>query len=414
MRILLIVVYYPPIPNAAGYLMRDLAQEFSRNGHDVRVLTPSALIAQEIEIKDEDGIEVVRARLGEMKNVNRVIRLWRESRISETIWRRARVYLTSQPCDLIVYYSPTIFFGRIVKKLKAHWNCPAYLVLRDIFPQWAVEAGILRNGSLLYKYLRRREIEQYDTADVIGVEAAGNLEYFKRKIGGHMYNAEVLHNWTSRKREGPASGTWRLRFGLGGKCVFMYGGNLGVAQDLDNIIRLAANVRECKNIFILLVGEGSEVERLKREIDRLELSNITIHPPLSESEYLSCLSDCDVGLLSLDRRLRSHNIPGKLLSYVATGKPIVASLNPGNALSEILTNSRAGLCSLNGEDSKLSEHAIRLANDPNLRMEMGRNSHGLAEGMFSVESAATTILTHFIGLTIKKGNRELYPIAEIR
>jgi O26-antigen biosynthesis N-acetyl-L-fucosamine transferase len=391
MRILLLVVYYPPSTTSAAQMMQDLAQEYVRQGHQVIVATPSDAIEDTLSLSDEEGVTVVRVRTGNMKHSGKVKRLWRESRLSAVMWRNATALFQSNACDLIVCYSPTIFLGGLVGRLKRLWRCPVYLILRDIFPKWAVDAGLIGRG-LLYRYFKRAELGMYRAADVIGVEAPGTLSYFRDELGKHHFRVEVLRNWVDT-REQPASCTCsRQRLGLVDKIIFFYGGNIGVAQDLDNILRLASGMRAQEDVFFLLIGSGSEVERLKAEIARQEMNNIRILPPLAPKEYLQCLAESDVGLVSLDRRLTSHNFPGKLLGYVLCGKPVLASLNPGNDLIQFLHQTKAGLACINGDDDTLRAAALSLATEPELRQRLGNNARTLGDTTFSVQVIAKQIL----------------------
>lgn len=394
MRILIIVDCYLPTPKSGAKLIHDLGVEFRRRGHEVTILTPSDAISKALQVSTEDGLRVARVKNRTIKGTTKVFRAIREARLSATLWSPAKNFLLANPAELIVFYSPTIFFGPLVRRLKSHWGCPAYLVLRDIFPQWAVDAGILRKG-LAWRYFRRKEIEQYRVADLIGVESQANLEYFAREFPKESYHLQVLYNWAELDgRDLPSTG-YRDRLGLHGKVVFLYGGNLGVAQDLDNIIRLAKRLTPHKQIHFLLVGEGSETSRLKRMIAENELSNIQILSALPQQQYMSMLSEADVGLISLNRRLRTHNVPGKLLGYMNCRKPVLASINPGNDLFGILESDPAGFCLLNGDDEGLCAAALRLANNPELRTSMGNNSRKLLERLFSVEAAARQIMKHF-------------------
>jgi len=392
MRILLLVVYYPPSTTSAARMMRELALEYFRQGHQVIVATPSDAILEAICIKDEDGVTVLRVRTGDLKGSNRVVRLWRESRLSWSIWRAARRYFQSNPCDLIIYYSPTIFFGELVRRLKSIWRCPSYLILRDIFPKWAVDAGVLREG-LLYHYLKRKELEQYAAADLIGAEAPGDLPYFREELHGLGSRVEVLYNWLDTNDKPNIDSGWRERLGLGGKVVFFYGGNIGVAQDIDNIVRLAESLREREDIFFLLIGSGSEVNRLRAKIELLGLSNIRIYPPLAQKEYMECLFEFDIGMVSLDRRLKSNNFTGKLLGYVLCGKPILASVSSNHDLIGLLNSEDAGIACANGEDDQLLAAALLLASDSGIRERMGRNARTLGENIFSVQVIARQILS---------------------
>jgi glycosyltransferase involved in cell wall biosynthesis len=396
MHILIVVVYYLPHLESTAKLIHDLGVEFRRHGHEVTILTPSDAISSAFQVSIEDDLRIVRVKTGKIKGSTRLFRAIREARLSATMWRRAKHFLSAIRADLIIFYSPTIFFGALVRRLKVRWGCPAYLILRDIFPQWAVDAGILRKG-IVWRYFRKREIEQYEVADLIGVESQANLGYFARNFPDRRFPLQVLYNWTSlAHRDLPSTG-YRERLGLKDKVIFLYGGNLGVVQDLDNILRLSTRLMPYRHVHFVLVGDGSESSRLKQIIAERDLFNIHILPAVPEHEYMSMLSEADVGLISLDRRLKTHNLPGKLLGYLYCGKPVLASINPGNDLFEILEKYQAGFCLINGDDDNLFGAALKLADDLEIRKSMGKNSREVLERLFLVEAAASQILNRFQG-----------------
>jgi len=394
MRILLIVVYYLPSTMSSATLIHDLAAEFRRLGHEPIVVAPDENISMDSQESFENGIKVLRVKTGKIKSAARFIRAFNEIRLSNIIWKKGKEFFNENPCDLIIYYSPSIFFGSLVKRLKKKFACPSYLILGDIFPQWAIETGVLRKG-LIYNYFKYKERQNYEAADIIRVQSPANLQYFKENRLDKKYHLEVLYNWTSLSEEHVPYTTYRVRLGLQNKIVFFYGGNIGAAQDVDNIIRLAENLQNEPTAYFLLVGGGSEVSRLKAKIALKELSNIAIHDPVGYEEYLSMLSEFDVGLISLDSRLRSQNFPGKMMSYMFHAKPILASINPGNDLKEMLEDNNAGLGCVNGEDEIFADYARRLVVDENLRCQLGKNARILLEKTFSVSKAAQQILSHF-------------------
>lgn len=393
MRILILVDCYYPSPKSSAKLVHDLGVELRRRGNQVFVLTPSELVSESLTTSIEDNLFIARVKAGKIKGANKTLRAMKEIQLSTNLWRRAKNFLYENQCDLILFYSPSIFFGPLVSKLKSLWGCPAYLVLRDIFPEWAVDAGILRRG-LIYRFFRRMETHQYKTADLIAVQSPGNLEYFARAFPRNQFRLKVLYNWTLLTEIDLPHTNWRPRLGLENKLVFVYGGNIGVAQDIDNLLRLAVRLAQRTNIHFLLVGSGSEVARLNNSIAAQGLRNIQLLPAVSQNEYLSMISEFDVGLISLDARLKTHNIPGKLLSYLYWGLPVLASVNPGNDLFDLLNRNRAGICLVNGDHENLATAAQQLVDQPDLRSEMGKNARRLLEQTFSVEVAADHILTH--------------------
>jgi glycosyltransferase involved in cell wall biosynthesis len=383
MRILLLVVYYLPSTMSSAKLIHDLATEFLRLGHEPVVVAPDENILKDIEISNESGIKVLRVRTGKIKTASRFVRGFNEARLSKIIWEKGRRFFEENTFDLIVYYSPTIFFGSLVKRLKKHFKCPSYLILRDIFPQWAVDAGVLRQG-IIYKFFKLKERQNYDAADIIGVQSPANLRYFEENGLDKKYHLEVLFNWTALVEENVKP-----------KVVFFYGGNIGVAQDMDNIVRLAKNLQGEGSAFFLLVGDGSEVPRLKADIVSKGLTNIAVHDAVGQNEYLSMLSEFDVGLISLDRGLKTQNFPGKMLGYMYHSMPILASINPGNDLKDILEGQQAGLVCMNGEDDLLAAHARKLVREEKYRHMLGQNARTLLASTFSVSRAAGQILSHF-------------------
>jgi glycosyltransferase involved in cell wall biosynthesis len=394
MRILILIDCYVPSTKSGAKQMHDLAKAFSRLNHQVIVATPDDKILRGSSIAVEDGITVLRVRTGRIKGAPKIVRGLNEASLSSVLWRRGKEFFETNPCDLIVYYSPTIFFGALVRKLKRLYRCPSYLILRDIFPQWAVDTGVLRKG-LAYRFFRGKELKQYAAADVIGVQSPANLRYFTETGLEGRYRLDVLYNWASLGEKDMPASNYRDLLGLRDKVVFFYGGNIGVAQDMDNIVRLARALQDRQEIHFLIVGDGSEVPRLSGQITAEKLINITIHGPVSQEEYSAMLSEFDVGLITLDSKLKTQNFPGKMFGYMFHGIPVLASINQGNDLKETVESHEAGLVSLNGDDHLFYEHALELAENPKLRERLGRNGRTLLEKQFSVDKTAEQILSRF-------------------
>lgn len=391
MRILIIVDCYYPTTKSSAKLVHDLGVELHAREYQVTILAPSESLVEKSQVTTEDGLQILRVRTGKIKGANLISRAWHEVRLSASLWRGARKFLEENPHDGIVFYSPSIFFGTLVARLKRLWQCPAYLVLRDIFPQWAVDAGVLRKG-FIYRYFRRRELQQYEAADIIAVQTPGNLKYFSEQLPLKHYRLEVLFNWTPLNEPNVPKSDCRTQLGLQNKVVFFFGGNIGVAQDMDNILRLAEALQDNDKAFFLLVGEGSEVPRLRTMLQQKRLKNIRLLPAVEQHEYLAMLSEFDVGLISLDKRLTTQNVPGKLMGYMQYSKPVLASINPGNDLKQILDDAQAGFCLINGDDDGLRRAALKLLQDENLRQQCGRNCLRLLEKTFAVSAAAEQIL----------------------
>jgi glycosyltransferase involved in cell wall biosynthesis len=284
-----------------------------------------------------------------------------------------------------VFYSPTIFFGRFVSRLKAMHSCRALLILRDVFPDWAADTGVMKRGPhyWLFKAYARY---QYSVADFIGIESPSNRRYFARADT----RVQVLANWIDLSADPPPSEA--LPSALSSKTVLVYAGNIGVAQDIDNLLRLGARLRDRPDCGLLFVGDGTDRSRVQAECARQGLRNVVFLPEMDPHQLRGVLRNCHIGLISLDRRLRSHNIPGKLLSYLEAGLPVLASINRGNDLQQVIESGPAGIVTWNGEDHDLYDAAIRLIDNPDERSRMSKAGRALCRDVFSSDAVAQQIL----------------------
>jgi len=398
-KILLLSVYYPPKPKSVATQMHDLAQALVAQQHEVTVVTTTEDQKEKICITKEKQVTVTRIRTKPFANITKVNRLLRELQLSSLIWKNSKNFFQNHHHDLIIFYSPPIFFSSLIKKLKKLWSAKVYLILRDLFPQWAVDIGLISQHGLPYKFLHYFEKKQYKVADVIGVQSEYNLHYFSEKKLKLSAKLEILHNWKQTDDLQIQATNFREKLELTNKVVFVYGGNIGVAQDMPNIIRLAEKFSSYKNIHFLLFGDGDELNNIKQMIAQKQLCNISIHPPLNSNEYLSTLSEFDIGIISLSKHLKTHNFPGKILDYMSVKKPILASINVSNDLQKCLENENVGLVSINGNDDLLFKNAQYLAANPGLRKIMGENGSKLLNSKFSAVQIAKQILntTFFYG-----------------
>lgn len=392
MKLLLIIDdYLPESIKVGAKMMHELACELKVQGHEVTVVTPSPKLKVKTEISVLDGITVCRFKSGEIKNVGKAKRAINETLLSHHAWRSFKSYFQDNPHDLIVYYSPTIFWGGLVARLQKLWDASSYLILRDLFPQWALDQGLIRKDSKIEKYFRYFEAKNYTAADTIGLMSHKNLEWFNESVTTDK-KLEVIYNWASNTPV-KSNSDYKAKLGLIGKTVYFYGGNIGHAQDMMNIVRLAKNMQNETKAHFILVGAGDEVELVREAIEKESLNNMTLLPSVTQDEFKQMLAEFDVGLFTLHKDHSTHNFPGKLLGYMVQELPILGSINEGNDLKEIVEEAGAGLVTVNGEDKVLYENALKLLDDE-YRKQIGKNASKLLKSTFLVEAAAKQILKH--------------------
>lgn len=194
MRIALIADTFPPLRTSGAVQLRDLSREFVRQGHSLTVLLPSADLDRPWLIEDMDGVQVLRLRAPRTKDVNYVRRTIGEFVMPFSMQRNlSKSPLANEKWDSVVWYAPSIFHGPLVSALKRQSHCRGYLIIRDIFPEWAVDMGLMGRG-LPYWFFRSVADYQYGVADVIGVQTPGNLGYFAGWKKGSGRRLEVLQN----------------------------------------------------------------------------------------------------------------------------------------------------------------------------------------------------------------------------
>lgn len=388
--------YLPKSKKVSAKMLHELACQFHKLGHQVFCITPNNYDDSLYEVIDE--VEVFRFKTGAVKNTGKLRRLINELRFSKKVWKL--VNKNNLKPDAIVYYSPSIFFGKAVIKLKKHFSIPSYLVLRDVFPQWTIDHGMIKQQSSIAKFLRYYESVNYQAASYIGVMSPANLSWFNNYTDKRYINrCDVLYNWVDINALDDIAPNieFRKKYALESKVIFIYGGNIGFAQNMQNVVNLAKQMRSYSQAHFVLIGQGDEYELVADSIKKFELTNILLLPGVSQKEYFSIQKIADVGLFSLHKDHKAHNFPGKILGYISQPLPMLGSVHLGNDLMELINESNAGLVSFTGDDSVLCANAVKLL-DKQCRQECGMNAKRLAKSIFSVESAAEIIINKLLKL----------------
>lgn len=389
MRIVIVADAYPPLRTSAAIQLRDLAREFALQGHEPTVIAPGGA-RQPVRLVREHGVTVLRCPTPPTKDIGYVRRTINEMRLPYALLRSLhRSELCNERWDGVVCYSPSIFLGPMIRALRRISRCPSYLILRDIFPEWAVDMGLMRKGPGYY-FFKMVQRSQYAAVDIIGVQTSGNLSYLSHWSTQPGRTLEVLHNWLSDE---PDIGC-RISIAnslLAGRKIFAYTGNMGVAQGVDVFLDLATRLRERPDVGFLFVGRGSDAARLSRFAASRRLANVIFHDEIDPTEIPGLLAQCHVGLVALDPRHKTHNIPGKFLAYMRAGIPVLASINPNNDLEKLIKDERVGRVCTEDDGATLQPLAEQLVADTSELAAMGQRARSLSKRLFSSRAAAQQI-----------------------
>lgn len=360
--IALIADAYPPMRSSAAIQLKDLSIEFAKQGYRITMILPDSGIKNDFEISDLDGVQVCRLKTLRTKEVSLLFRAVNEALSPLLMILRFRNSpLAKQKWDGIIWYSPTIFFGAFVNYLKKRSACKAYLILRDIFPKWALDLGLIKRG-IPYYFFKIIESYQYSVADSIGVQSPSNISYFDSESSVNLPKVEVLQNWLSDSETLNCSINLSSTI-LANRIIFVYAGNMGAAQGVDIFLDLAQSLTSHDGVGILLIGRGSELNRLRHEVVKRDLKNILILDEIDSGEIPGLYRQCHVGLVVLDSRHQTHNIPGKFLSYMQAGLPVLAKVNPGNDLIELIQGHQVGYAFHDNVDDNMKFFAEKLLED---------------------------------------------------
>jgi len=390
-RLALITENFPPLRNSGAVQLRDLSREFARQGHELTILLPDAGIQRPWLLEMVDGVEVLRFRAPRTKGIGYFQRTLAEFMMPFAMRRQLmRSPFAMRQWDGVVWYSPSIFHGPLASSIKKASGCKGYLIIRDIFPEWALDMELMGRG-LPYLFFDVVARYQYSVADVIGIQTPSNSVYFAKWVKKTGRRLEVLKNWLDK----PGQKRCSIRVdqtSLSERKIFVYAGNMGVAQGVNVLLDLAEKLRFRKDVGFLFVGRGSEEARLKAAAQSRQLDNVVFFDEIDPDEIPDLYAQCDVGILALDPRHKSHNIPGKFLTYMQSGLPVLANINRGNDLAKIIRAERVGQVCENNQVDDLILLAEKVIDQIAFDAELSARCANLFEREFSVKNTVTQIV----------------------
>ncbi len=392
MHLALITENFPPLRNSGSVQLRDLSREFTRQGHSITVLMPSSNQNEPWTLEDIDGVQVLRLKAPRTKDIGYVRRTLGELLMPFAMLRQFKKSpLFGKKWDGVIWYAPSIFHGPLASALKKSSGCKGYLIIRDIFPEWAVDMGLMGRG-LPYRFFDIVARYQYSVADIIGVQTPGNRGYFESWQQQPGRTLEVLQNWLDR----PMQARCPIRVNetaLAGRKMFVYAGNMGVAQGMDILLDLADKLRHRTDVGFLFVGRGSDSARLKISARDRKLDNVLFYNEIHPDEIPDLYLQCSAGIVALDPRHKSHNIPGKFLTYMQSGLPVLANVNPGNDLAQMIRDEQVGqVCESNQVDD-LAQLAHKLLEQIELDDQLPARCWKIFERDFAVEKTVHQIVS---------------------
>ena len=329
-RILFLSISYK---DRKGSIYNDLVDSLVERGHFVTVISSS----------ENKNIERNNYRLiGFNKNVTGKANLIKKGIDTVLIGRKFKKIIKSklvnESFDLIIYATPPITLNLPVQYTKKKFNAKTYLMLKDIFPQNAVDLQMFKKSSLIYKYFRHKEKQLYNLSDKIGCMSQGNIDYLLRHNKFISKDkVEIFYNSIHIEENKYISNSEKNNI-----TTFFFGGNLGVPQNINGLLDIIFNLNDYNLAKFVIVGKGSKDQIIKDYIENNNPKNLTYKEFVPQNEYEELLGKADVGLISLDPRFTIPNIPSKLPTYMKLGKPVLAITDVNTDLKDIINEANCG------------------------------------------------------------------------
>jgi glycosyltransferase involved in cell wall biosynthesis len=397
MRILIVADAYRPEVSSAAKLMQELAEALAARGHGVTVLTtapthkldPNDAAKRWPEFALEGPVTVVRARMLALHHTDYVRRGLAVLLAPFQMWRALRRHVGGD-FDAVFIYSPPItlgFIGAITRRRGAG----VLLNVQDLFPQNAIDLGILRNPALiaLFRWIERFS---YRHADVVTAHSKSNLDRLAaahRDLAGKF---RILHNWIDVADAPPARKIDFCRaFGLEGKFVALFGGVLGPSQNVQMLVEVADRLRDLDDLVLLIVGDGSEKRRVEDLARARGLRNVLFKPLIAPEDYQDLLAVVDVGLVCLGTAVKTPVVPGKILAYMAASLPVAAFVNAESDVHPLIAEAGCGASCVSDDLTAMERILRRLHDNPQERKRMGSAGRKYAIEHFSKDRIADRI-----------------------
>ena len=329
----------------------DLLREFYKNGHSVYVISPvEKRKNQETKLLKTDKATILKLKIGNTQKTNIIEKGISTISIEPQFIAGIKKYFSDVKFDLVIYSTPPITFCNAIEYVKKRDGAKTYLLLKDIFPQNAVDLGMMSKSGikgLIYKVFRNKEKKLYRISDYIGCMSQANVDYVLKhnpeinpeKVEICPNSVEVIDMSVDEKTRDEIRRKYSIPLD---KKVFVYGGNLGKPQGIDFMIECLKSQEKNEDVYFLIVGDGTEYGKIEAYVENDRPANVNLMKRLPKEDYDKMVAACDVGMIFLDHRFTIPNFPSRLLSYMQAKIPVLAVTDPNTDIGKVIVDGGFG------------------------------------------------------------------------
>lgn len=376
-------------------LYQDLLRKFRDEGHDVTIVTPVERRKQiSTNFQQKENVSILQVKTLNIQKTNIVEKGIGTLAIEYQYLYAIKKYLSNKKFDLVYYSTPPITFGKVIEFIKKRDNAYSYLLLKDIFPQNAIDMKMLKENGFLHKQFIKKEKKLYQISDTIGCMSPANVQFIlnhnseinsnKVEVNPNTIEPISFNYSTNEKTE------IRTKYAVPvEKKVLVYGGNLGKPQGLDFLLETIKETKD-ENVFFLIVGDGTEFGKIESWFQENKPINAKLLQRLPKQDYDKLLAACDVGLIFLDKGFLIPNFPSRLLSYLEMKIPVLAATDSNTDIGDIVEKHKCGHKVLAGNQQEMQQK-LKLLLQSDL-IQMGLNSEQLLLKEYTVDRSYQLII----------------------
>ena len=367
----------------------DLLRKFHNEGHEVFVVCP-------IERREKRRTHIIKENMGTILNI-KTFNLQKTNLVEKGLGilsiefqylSAIKKYYKNEKFDLILYSTPPITFSKVINYIKKRDGAYSYLLLKDIFPQNAVDMKMIKNNGMLHKIFKSKEKKLYNLSDTIGCMSPANVDFIlthnpeiessKVEVNPNSIEPNIFEYTEEQKR------VIRNKYGVPlNKKVLVYGGNLGKPQGLDFLLQTIEKSSN-ENAFFLIIGDGTEYNKMDSWFKNNKPTNAKLLKRLTKEDYDTLLVSCDVGLIYLHPDFSIPNFPSRLLSYLEMKMPVIAATDCNTDIGDIIETANCGFKVVSGDIKKMNQVIAELINNDKLEL-MGTNAWSLLQLNYIVD-----------------------------
>ncbi|MEG0495431.1 MAG: glycosyltransferase family 4 protein [Eubacterium sp.] len=377
----------------------DLLRTFRNKAHKVTVVCPrERRTGLETVLFDKEDIQFLCIKTG---NITQTSFLEKGIMTAFMPWlfiRAIKKYLKTETFDLILYSTPPVTFEKVIQYVSTPNNIK-YLLLKDIWPQGLVDLEVFKNRGILYRYFKKKEERLYQISDYIGCMSEANVTYITEHNSFVDYHkVEICPNSIIPKCveiDQNRVQSLRKKHNLPmDKILFIYGGNLGKPQGIDHIMSCLQICADCKNAYFVIVGSGTEFDRLKQFLEEQRFKNVQLLYQLPKEDYDLLVNSCDIGLIFLDHRFTIPNFPSRVLSYMQASMPVVACTDPKTDIGKTIEKKRFGYWCESDDAKQFRKIIDQICHNKEALDILGKNARVCLEQNYSVDQSYEIIMKH--------------------